>query len=98
MARRPREREGSSLALDHLHTHSGGSTGSDVDASTGRALGRRARADRQRRASRRAAFSSFGLVAAALAVLMAGGAMFSGASGAPGASDPLANAVRAVGV
>jgi hypothetical protein len=98
MAGRPKERDGARLALDHLHTQPVSDAGSVTHASTTGAHGRRARADQQRRASRRAALSSFGLVTAALAVLMAGGAMFSGASGAPAANDPLANTVRAVGV
>src|SRR6516165_4699195 len=98
MAGGPQQREGARLAQDHLHTQIDADASSIADASTNRSLGRRARTERQRRASRRAAFTSFGLVTAALGVLLAGGAMFSGASGAPGASDPLANAVRAVGV
>jgi hypothetical protein len=98
MAGRPQEREGARLALDHLHTQPVADDCSVTHVSSGEARGRRARADQQRRASRRAALSSFGLVTAALAVFMAGGAMFSGASGAPAANDPLANAVRAVGV
>jgi hypothetical protein len=97
MARRPQEREGTRLALDHLHTQPGADARSASDASTAGAVGRRAGAEQDRRASRRAAFSSFALVGAAMAVLLAGGAMFSGASGAPNANDPLANTVRAVG-
>src|SRR5262249_9056796 len=97
MAGGPQQREGASLALDHLHTHAVAAACSDTDSSTTERFGRRARADRERRASRRAAFTSFALVAAAMSVLLAGGAMFSSASGAPTANDPRANTVRAVG-
>ena len=97
MAGRPQEQEGAPLALDHLHTQTVADGTPVADASITGVPGGRARADRRRRASRRAAFSSFGLVAAAMAVLLAGGAMFSGASGAPTSNDPRANAVRAVG-
>jgi hypothetical protein len=87
MAGRPHERERTSLELDHLHTKS--VTGASP---------RRVHALRRSRASRRAAFSSIGLIGAALGVLFAGGAMFSAASGSPAAPyDPAANAVRAVG-
>jgi hypothetical protein len=89
MGGKPQEREGAALALDHLHTRS------VADAPSAGAVGR-GLARRQRRASRRVALASFGLVAATVAVLLAGGAMFSSASGA--SVDPQANAVRAVGV
>jgi hypothetical protein len=85
----PREREGAAFALDHLHTRT------VATAPSNGAVGRGADAGRQR-ASRRVALASFALVAATLAVLLAGGAMFSAAGGA--SNDPRANAVRAVGV
>lgn len=87
MAGRPTKRERTSLALDHLHTHT-----------VTTASRRRDHAARSARAPRRTRLSSVGLIGAALALLLAGGAMFSGAGGAPSAvDDPLANAVRAVG-
>src|SRR4051794_24666195 len=87
MAGRPHEQEGTSLTLDHLDTNFV-TTASPV----------RANALRRSRESRRAAFSSVGLISVALAVLCAGGAMFSAASGSPApVNDPAANAVRAVG-
>jgi len=87
MAGRPHEQEGTTLELDHLHTEA-------ATVPTARRFGRL----RPTRESRRATISSFGLIAATLAVLVAGGAMFSSASGAPSAVvDPLANTVRAVG-
>src|SRR6478609_1131094 len=82
MAGRPHEQEGTTLALDHLHTK-------PVTA----ASPRRARALDRSRESRRVAFSSFGLIGVALAVIFAGGAMFSAASGSSApAYDPAANA------
>src|SRR5437016_1937463 len=87
MAGRPQEREGSSLALDHLHTHS-------VTA----ASRRRAHAPRGTRAAHRAALSAVALVGAAMALVLAGGAMLSAAVVQPrAADDPHANTVRAVG-
>jgi hypothetical protein len=113
MAKGPHERQGSGPELDHLHTDfhtdpaagtprlpSGafGSIDSRSSAPRGLRSGWSARSKRDSRASRRAAFSSMGLVGVALAVLLAGGAMLSGASGSPSSvKDPLANAVRAVG-
>ena len=85
MAARPHEHEGAALEFDR----------SDNLIVTA-ASPVRARASRRREA-RRATLSSIGLIGTALAVLFAGGAMLSGASGAPGAIyDPLANTVRAV--
>ena len=69
MAARPHEHEGSSLELDHLHTDDP-VTGRVTDAArvtSPRAS--RAHASRTRE-SRRAAFSSVGLVGAALAVVV----------------------------
>jgi Transglycosylase-like domain len=87
MAARPHEREGTSLELPHRYAR-------PVTA----ASPRRVRPTRRARTPRRAALSSLGLLAAALAVLMAGGALVSRANGSPSAADdPLANAVRAVG-
>ena len=87
MAGRPHEQEGTTLELDHLHTDS-------VTA----ASPRRVHALRRSRESRRAAVSSIGLIGVALAVLCAGGAMFSAASGSTTpVYDPAANSVRAVG-
>jgi hypothetical protein len=91
MAWRPHEHEGNSLPLDHLHT----------DAQSNAGVVRRAftrlsavRAHDKRRATA----SSVGLIGAAIAVLFAGGAVLSAASGAPGGPyDPQANTVRAVG-
>ena len=112
MAKRPPAREGSSPALDPLHTEAhadstaarsrlpGGAFGSnDLRSSAPRGLrAALVRSKRDSHASRRAAFSSMGLVGLALAVLLAGGAMLSGASGSPSSiKDPAANAVRAVG-
>ncbi len=108
MAARPHTLEGASLELDHLHTHDH-QTGAVTDASprgTRRFARLRNRASSRRRhessrhtqESRRATLSSVGLVGGALAVLLAGGAMLSSASGAPSAVvDPQANTVRAVG-
>jgi hypothetical protein len=87
MAARPHEREGTSLELPHT----------DPIPVTG-ASPRRVHAPSRARASRRRALSSVGLIGAALAILMAGGALVSRAGGSPAAAaDPLANAVRAVG-
>jgi hypothetical protein len=91
MAGRPHEHEGSSLTLDHLHTQS------NSPAVTA-ASRRRVHAPRRTRETRRAALSAVGLIGVALAMLVGGGAMFSGASGSPAAVyDPQANAVRAIG-
>jgi hypothetical protein len=89
MAERPQEREGSMLELDRLRSKDDCHTNAVTAASR-----RRAHAPRRTRESRRVAFSSMGLVGAVLALLLAGGAMFSGASGA--VADPQANTVRAV--
>jgi hypothetical protein len=87
MAARPREHEGTSLGLSHLHT----------DPVTTRSR-RRAHTPRRSRASRRSAFSAVALLGAALALLLAGGGLLSRAGGSTSAIvDPLANAVRAVG-
>lgn len=92
MAGRPTEHESSALTLDHSDTNA------VTAASQVTRKPRRAFAPRSMRESRRAAFSSLGLVGVALAVLLAGGAMLSGASGSPSAvDDPAANALRAVG-
>jgi len=87
MAARPRDHEGTSLELSHLHT----------DPVTARSR-RRAHAPRPTRAPRRSARSAVALLGAALALLLAGGGLLSRAGGSttPNA-DPLANAVRAVG-
>jgi hypothetical protein len=90
MARRPREQERAALELDHLHTEPAGGANARR-----RTTGARAVATRR---SRRPAIASIGLVTAAFAVLLAGGALFSGASGVTAAAlDPLANTVRATG-
>jgi hypothetical protein len=87
MAERPHEREGTAPEPDHLHTES-------VTA----ASRRRAPARQRSRESRRVALSSVAIIGAVLAVLLAGGAMYSVALGSPSAvDDPLANTVRAVG-
>jgi hypothetical protein len=87
MAARPHEREGNSLELPHMHPI-------PVTGASPRRVRRPSRA----RSSRRATLRSVGLALAALAILMAGGALVSRANGSTGAaSDPLANAVHAVG-
>jgi len=95
MAGRPQEREGAPFELDHLHTQS-------VTAVSARRA-RPARrpyvgAARRTRAGWRSPFCALTVVSAAVAVVVGGGAMLSGASGSTSAvSDPLANVVRAVG-
>ncbi len=100
MAARPHTLEGASLELDHLHTHDHQT--SAVTGASPRAARRfprlTKRGSRHTQESRRATFSSVGLIGGALALLLAGGAMLSSASGAPSAVvDPQANTVRAVG-
>jgi hypothetical protein len=86
MAGRPQESEGSAFELDHLHT----------DPITA-ARSRRAHTSRRTRAAWRTPLSSLGVALSALALVVAGGAMLSSASGSPSAaSDPLANAVRPI--
>ena len=112
MAAGPHERQGSSLEPDHLHTETtagtsrllAGAFGSHdsrtAARSTGAPRGLRAavaRRAQEARASRRAALSSLSLVVASVAVLFAGGAVLSSASGSTGAQDPQANLVRPVG-
>ena len=72
MAARPHEHEGAALEFDHSNNHI-------VTAPSP------ARARVPQSARHRATFSSVGLIGAALAVLFAGGAMLSGASGSPSA-------------
>src|ERR1043165_8320388 len=92
MAARPHTREEAPRELDQMHTHLD-TAALDTVESRGRDHSRR-----RTRESRRPALSSIGLVAAALAVLLAGGAMLSSAGGSPSSvDDPLANRVRAVG-
>src|SRR5258708_30735065 len=87
MAARPHAREQATRALDQMQTY--------VDTAAPRS---RDHSPRRARDSRRPALSSIGLVAAALAVLLAGGAMLSRAGGSPSSVDhPLANRARAVG-
>jgi hypothetical protein len=96
MAVRPHEHEGdTTLELAH---GSQSTAQSDTDASPSRRAMRRAHAPRTSNESRRTTLSSFGLVGVALAVLLAGGAMLSGASGSTTNTivDPQANAVRAI--
>ena len=92
MAARPNEHEGASLELERSHVNS------RTDASR-RRRARRAHAPRRWTESRRAAVSSFALVGVALAVMLGGGAVLSGASGSTNSTivDPQANAVRAIG-
>jgi Transglycosylase-like domain len=88
MAARPHTREQAPRELDPTQTY--------VDIAASRSRDHSPR--RCRSTSRRPALSSIGLVAAALAVLLAGGAMLSSAGGSPSnVDDPLANRVRAVG-
>ena len=87
MAARPHERDGMAPERPHMQPI-------PVTA----ASPRRVAALNRKRASRRGALSSAGLIGAALAVLLAGGALVSRAAGSTGAAaDPLANAVHAVG-
>src|SRR4051812_30588201 len=103
MAARPNEHETESLELDHHNTAE-----SHTDASPTRRgswLGSRVttrlatRFGSQSSPERRTTLSSFALVGVALAVMLAGGAVLSGASGSTTSSivDPQANAVRAIG-
>ncbi len=104
MAAGPHEHEGSSFALDLLHTSS------TTDRSTSTAQPRTPVRRRffarllsslraaRRSDTRRAAVSSIGLISTAVAVLFAGGAVLSSAGASPnGPYDPLANSVRAFG-
>ncbi len=87
MAGRPHELEGTPFALDHLHTNTAAS-----------APARRGAAPRRSRAAWRTPFTSVAVVASALALVVAGGAIASRASGSTNVSnDPIANLVRAVG-
>lgn len=96
MAGRPHEHEGTPLTLDRSHTDSTTSA-PQPRVHLGRRVFARLSAVRGRD-KRRATLSSVGLIAAAVGVLFAGGAVIAGASGAPTTQyDPLANTVRAVG-
>ncbi len=89
MAGRPHAREEAPRELDQMHTQSLTAASRRRDHSPGRT---------REPYSHRSALSSVGLVGAALAVLLAGGAILSSAGGSPSSvDDPHANTVRAVG-
>ena len=97
MAGRPHEREGTAPGPDPLHTQAVHRQAVHRPAVTA-ASERRAHAPRRTRESRRVALSSVAIIGAVLALLLAGGALYSVASGSPSAvDDPLANTVRAIG-
>jgi hypothetical protein len=101
MAWRPHELEGAPFELDHLHTNATETLPTGTRRRQRASMGGRLFArffPRHTRETRRAGVSVLGLIGAALAMLFAGGAVLSGASGAPNTvNDPLANAVRAFG-
>src|SRR5260370_26355005 len=100
MAWRPHELEGAPFELDHLHTSTTETFPAGERRRRGASMGGRLFArffPRHSRETRRATVSSLGLIGAAPALLFAGRAVLSGASGAPNTvNDPLANAGRAL--